>query len=95
MAYSFQNRTDGLGRLERRISGLDFGSGRAAETRRRWAAMGAQVGDVRIGLREIGDGFAGEKGGEAIFPDLGFGFDFNFGVRRGGVAEGAAVEVPL
>ena len=56
-------------------------------------AMAAQVGDVRIGLREIGDVFAGEKGGEAVLPELVFAFNFAFGLRRGGVAEGDAVEV--
>lgn len=56
-------------------------------------AMVAQVGDVRIGLREIGDVFAGEKGGEAILPERVFAFDFAFGLRGGGVAEGDAVEV--
>ncbi len=56
-------------------------------------AMVAQVGDVGIGLREIGDVFAGEKGGEAVLPELVFALDFAFGLRRGGVAEGDAVEV--
>lgn len=56
-------------------------------------AMVAQVGDVGIGLREIGDVFAGEEGGEAVLPELVFAFDFAFGLRRGGIAEGDAVEV--
>ena len=56
-------------------------------------AMAAQVGEVEIGLREIGDVFAGEKGGETVLPELVFAFDFAFGLRRGGVAEGDAVEV--
>lgn len=56
-------------------------------------AMATQVGDVRIGLGEIGDVFAGEKGGEPVLPELVFPFDFAFGLRRGGVAEGDAVEV--
>jgi len=42
-------------------------------------AMAAQVGDVRIGLSEIGYVFAGEGGGEAVLPVLVFAFDFAFG----------------
>ena len=39
-------------------------------------AMAAQVGDVGIGLGEIGDVFAGKEGGEAVLPVLVFAFDF-------------------
>lgn len=56
-------------------------------------AMAAQVGNVRIGLGEIGDIFAGEEGGEAVLPELVFALDLAFGLRRWGVAEGDAVEV--
>ena len=56
-------------------------------------AMVAQGGDVGIGVREIGDIFAGEKGGQSALPELVFAFDFAFGLRRGGVAERDAVEV--
>ena len=55
-------------------------------------AMEPQVRDVRIGLRQIGDVFAGEVGGEAILPVLVFAFDFPFGLRCRGVAQGDAVE---
>ena len=56
-------------------------------------AMLAQIGDVGIGAGELGDVFAGEKGGEPILPELVFAFNFSFGLRRGGVAERDAVEV--
>lgn len=48
--------------------------------------------DVRIGLMEVGDVFAGEVGGQAVLPVLMFAFDFAFGLRRGGVAKAHTVE---
>jgi hypothetical protein len=57
-------------------------------------AMEAQVGDVRIGLSEIGNIFAGEVGGEAVLPALMFAFDFAFGLGRGCVEEAHAMEAP-
>ena len=56
-------------------------------------AMMAQIGDVGIGVCEIGDVFAGGKRGTPVLPELVFAFDFAFGLRRGGVAERDAVEV--
>jgi hypothetical protein len=55
-------------------------------------AMEAQGGEVRIGLSEIGNVFAGEVGGEAILPVLVFAFDFAFGLGCGCVAETHAIE---
>ena len=55
-------------------------------------AMAPQVRDVRIGLGEIGNVFAGEVGGEAVLPVLVFAFDFAFGLRGGGVAKVYAIE---
>ena len=53
-------------------------------------ALVPPVGDVRAGPGEIGKVFAGEAGGEAVLPERVFAFDFAFGLRRGGVAEGDA-----
>ena len=55
-------------------------------------AMEAEVADLRVGLGKVGDLLAGEEGGEAVLPELVFAFDFAFCLRRGGVAEGNAVE---
>lgn len=49
--------------------------------------------DVRIGLVEVGDLFAGKVGRETILPKEMSAFDFAFGLRGGSVAKGDAVEV--
>lgn len=56
-------------------------------------AMEAQGLDVRIGLIEVGDGFAGEVGGQALLPELVFALDLAFGLGGGSVTEGDAVEM--
>jgi len=56
-------------------------------------AMPAQVGEVRIGLVQVGDLLAGEVGGQAVLPELVFAFDFALGLGRGRVTETHAVEV--
>lgn len=56
-------------------------------------AVEAQGAHLRVGVREVGDVFAGEEGGEAVLPELVFAFDFAFGLRGGRVAEGDAIEV--
>ena len=55
-------------------------------------AMKSEFAHLGVGVFEIGDGFAGEEGGEPVLPELVFAFDFAFGLGRGGVAEGDAVE---
>ena len=56
-------------------------------------AMEPKVADLWVGVFEIGDLLAGEEGGEAVLPELVFAFDFAFGLGRGGVAKGNAIEV--
>jgi len=56
-------------------------------------AMEAQGVHLRVGVREVGDVFAGEEGGEAVLPELVFAFDLALGLRGGRVAEGDAIEV--
>lgn len=54
--------------------------------------MEAQGLDMRIGLVEVGDIFAGEVSGQSFLPEEVGAFDFAFGLRGGGIAEGDAVE---
>jgi hypothetical protein len=55
-------------------------------------AVAAQIRDLRIGWIEIAEVLAGEIGHPAALPELGFAFDFAFGLRRGRVTEVPAVE---
>ena len=56
-------------------------------------AMEPQCLDMRVGLVEVGDVFAGEVGGQALLPEEVRAFDFAFGLRGGSIAEGNAIEV--
>ena len=56
-------------------------------------AMEPQCLDMRVGLVEVGDVFAGEVGGQALLPEEVRAFDFAFGLRGGSLAEGNAIEV--
>jgi hypothetical protein len=56
-------------------------------------AVVAQVGDVRVGLVEVGDLLAGEVGGQPVLPELMFAFDLALGLGRGRVTEAHAVAV--
>lgn len=56
-------------------------------------AMEPQGLDMRVGLVEVRDIFAGEVGGQALLPEEVRAFDFAFGLRGGSIAEGNAVEV--
>ena len=55
-------------------------------------AVEAEVGEQGVGAVEVGDGFCGEEGGEAVLPVLMAAFDFAFGLRGGGVAEADVIE---
>ena len=56
-------------------------------------AMEAQCLDMRIGLVEVGNVFAGEVGWQALLPEEVAAFDFTFGLRGWGITEGDAVEM--
>ena len=49
--------------------------------------------DVPVGLLQFGDLFTGEKGGEALLPELMFPFDFAFGLGRGSVTKTNAIKL--
>lgn len=55
--------------------------------------MTAQCGQELVGGFWGGDVFSGKQGGEPTLPVLMLAFDFAFGLRGAGVAEGDAVEV--
>src|SRR5258708_1631095 len=55
--------------------------------------MEAQSVDVGVGLFEFADLFAGEVGGETVFPKLVLAFDFAFGLRRWSIKEANVVEL--
>ena len=56
-------------------------------------AMRPQFVDVPVGFLDLVDLFAGEVGRQPPLPELVFAFDFAFGLRRGGVAQAAVVEL--
>lgn len=56
-------------------------------------AMEAQVLDMRVGLVDVGDLFAGEVSGQALLPEEVAAFDFAFGLRGWSVAETDAIEM--
>ena len=56
-------------------------------------AVEAEFGEQGVEGFEGGDGFCGTERGEAVLPVLMAAFDFAFGLRGGGVAEGDAVKV--
>lgn len=49
--------------------------------------------DVRVGVGQFGELFAGEIGWEALLPELVFALDFAFGLRRWSVTETNVVEL--
>jgi len=55
--------------------------------------MAAQCGQEFVGGFWSGDIFGGEQGGEPTLPVLMLAFDFAFGLRSAGIAQGDAVEV--
>jgi hypothetical protein len=55
--------------------------------------MEPQCLDMRVGLVEVGDVFAGEVGGQALLPEEVRALDFAFGLRGWSIAEGNAIEV--
>jgi len=55
--------------------------------------MKAQLVDVRVGLREVGDVFAGKKRGEAALPELVLALDFSLGLRRWGIQKTNVVKL--
>ena len=56
-------------------------------------AMEAQRLDMRVGLVEVGNVFAGEVGRQALLPEEVAAFDFSFGLRGWGITEGDAIEM--
>ena len=56
-------------------------------------AMETQLVDMRIGLVEVGDLFAGEVSRQTILPEGVSALDFAFGLRGRSVAKGDAVKV--
>ena len=56
-------------------------------------AMEAQGLDMRVGLVEVGNVFAGEVGWQALLPEEVAAFDFTFGLRGWGITKGDAVEM--
>ena len=56
-------------------------------------AMKPQSVDVRVGVLDLGDVFAGEIGWEAALPELVFALDFALGLGRWGIKETNVVEL--
>ena len=52
----------------------------------------AELLDEVVGLRESGDVFCGEKGGETFLPEVVCALDFSFGLGSGGEAQGDFVK---
>jgi hypothetical protein len=55
--------------------------------------MQPQSVDVRVGIFDLGDIFAGEIGREPALPELVFTLDFSFGLRSWGIKETNVVEL--